>query len=281
MRFAVSTLLYLRQRLAREHLLELAEFGFREVELFAALGHFDYHDARAIDDLAGWLADAGLRLHSVHAPIADRVANGQWGQPLSTAAADEAARTRAVREAQAAAAIAARIPFGFLVLHAGLPDAMLPAGEDNGVAAARRSIEEIGAAAAPAGVKLAVEVIPNRISEADRLVGMLEDEVDLPPPGAGICLDLGHAFLMGDVADTIETVSGHLITTHVHDNRGKADEHFVPFDGRIDWATALMSLRKVGYEGALVLELADTDSPRAALERARDARKRFEEILAD
>ena len=37
---------------------------------------------------------------------------------------------------------------------------------------------------------------------------------------------------MGDLVDAIETVSGHLITTHVHDNRGKLDDHLAPFDGK-------------------------------------------------
>ena len=40
---------------------ELAEFGFRDVELFATIGHFDYHDQAAIDALAGWLREARAR----------------------------------------------------------------------------------------------------------------------------------------------------------------------------------------------------------------------------
>lgn len=281
MRFGISTHLYHQQRLERAHLLELAEFGFGEIELFATVGHFDYHDERAIDELAGWLADAGLRLHSVHAPIVQHLVNGQWGPALSTAASAEQARAAAVREAQAAANIARRIPYSFLVSHLGIPDAQQPPEGDNSVAAARRSIEEISETASAVNVTLAVEVIPNRLSAAERLVQMLEDELELPRAGAGICLDMGHAFLMGDLADAIEIVSGHLVTTHVHDNRGKADDHLAPFDGAIDWPTALMSLQKVGYEGAILFELANTSSPRAVLQKTVDVRKRFEAILAE
>ena len=36
---------------------------------------------------------------------------------------------------------------------------------------------------------------------------------------------------MGDVADAIETAAEHLIATHVHDNRGRDDEHLVPYRG--------------------------------------------------
>lgn len=280
MRFGISTHLYHQQPLERAHLLELAEFGFREIELFATIGHFDYRDERALDQLAGWLDDAGLRLHSVHAPIVEHLLNGEWGPPLSTAAAADRVRAAAVREAQAAANIARRIPYDFLVTHLGVPD-NLQAGGDNSVAAAQRSIEEVGAAAAAVNVTLALEVIPNRLSQAERLVQMLEDDLELAPPGAGICLDVGHAFLMGDLGDTIDVVAGHLVTTHVHDNRGKEDDHLVPFEGAIEWPTALMSLQKVGYEGVVLFELANTSNPREVLQKTVRVRKRFEQIISE
>jgi sugar phosphate isomerase/epimerase len=280
-RFGISTHLYHQQRLERGQLLELAEFGFREIELFATIGHFDYHDQRAIDELAKWLAEAGLTLHSVHAPIVEHLLDGKWGPPLSTAAGAEQARTAAVREAVAAANIARTIPFSYLVSHLGVPESQQPGEGDNSPAAARRSIEEIVAATAPVGVKLAIEVIPNRISAAEQLVRTLEDDLDLPEPGAGICLDMGHAFLMGDLADAIEIVSGYLVTTHVHDNRGRLDDHLVPFEGAIDWPTALMSLQKVGYEGSILFELANTGTPREVLGKSVEVRKRFEEILSE
>ena len=91
---------------------------------------------------------------------------------------------------------------------------------------------------------------------------------------------MGHAFLMGDLTDAIEIVSGELMTTHVHDNRGRSDDHLVPFDGMIDWPTALMSLEKVGYEGLIMFELANTSTPREVLEKTLDVRRRFEEIVA-
>ena len=279
MRFGISTHLYHEQRLGRPHLLELAEFGFRDIELFATVGHFDYHDPAAVDALAGWMTEAGLTLHSVHAPIVEHLREGQWGPSLSTAAAAEEHRARAVREAVAALEIARRMPFKFLVVHLGVPDAYPEAGSRNNKNASQRSLEEISSAAASVGVRVAVEVIPNKLSDAEALVRLLEDDIELPRPGPGICLDLGHAFLMGDLADAIEIVSGDLVTTHIHDNRGRDDEHLVPFDGRIDWPTALMSMQKVGYEGLYLFELANTGSPRDVLAKTADVRRRFEEIV--
>lgn len=280
MRYGISTHLYYDRPLAREHLAELAEFGFGEIELFAARGHFDYGDPPAVEALGRWLAGAGLSLHSVHAPIVDRIDNGRWGRMLSTASADEAARQQAVAECLAALEIARAVPFRFLVVHLGVPDVLSSGDGDNSPGAARRSLEEIAASAVPLGVRVAVEVIPNALSTPERLVQLIEDELDPPASGAGICLDMGHAALMGDLADAVDIVSGEMVTTHVHDNRGRRDDHLVPFDGRIDWATGLMSLQKVGYDGALVFELSSTATPRESLERTASARQRFESILA-
>ena len=70
----------------------------------------------------------------------------------------------------------------------------------------------------------------------------------------------------GDLVDAIETVSEHLITTHVHDNGGRTDDHLVPFDGTIDWPAALTAVQKVGYDGhAACSRSPRTGSPKETL----------------
>ena len=109
-------------------------------------------------------------------------------------------------------------------------------------------------AAQAVGVTLALELIPNPLSTAPRLVQWLEDDLELA--GAGICLDVGHAHLVGDVMDAIETCSGHIVTTHVHDNGGKRDDHLVPGTRHDRLGRRLMAFQKVGYDGAWMFELA-------------------------
>jgi sugar phosphate isomerase/epimerase len=280
MRFGISTHLYHDRPLSLAHLKELAEFGFSQIELFATIGHFDYHDQSAIDALAGWLREARLGLHSVHAPIVEHRWHGKWGTALSTASSEDPVRENAVAECVAALQIARTIPFRYLVLHLGIPEDFNPPAAANARLAGQRSVETIAAAAQPLGVQVAVEVIPNRISAANALVRLVEEDLELPPPGVGICLDTGHAYLQGDLADAIEIVSGELVTTHVHDNRGKGDDHLVPFDGTIDWPTALMSFQKIGYDGVIMFELENTSTPREVLEKTITVRHRFEAIVA-
>jgi sugar phosphate isomerase/epimerase len=275
--FGVSTHLFHEHCLTRDHLVHIAAHGFESVELFATRAHFDYHDDRARGQLAEWLSDTRLDLHSVHAPAFDALRQGRWVGAFSNASSDESRRRAAIAEAEAALMLARHVPFQYLVTHLGVPMTEATSGADNQRAAARRSVEDLVALAAQFNVRVAIEVIPNPLSGASELLELIEEHLD--GLDVGICLDYGHAHLMGDLGEAIETVSGHLLTTHVHDNGGKRDDHLVPFAGSIDWDAAMMSTQKIGYDGILMLEVGDTGDPVDVLRRSVKARERLEKTF--
>ena len=85
---------------------------------------------------------------------------------------------------------------------------------------------------------------------------------------------------MGDLAEAIETLSGHLFTTHVHDNGGKRDDHLVPYAGSIDWDLAMMETQKIGYDGVLMFEVGSAGGdPVDVLKRCAKARERLEKTF--
>ena len=181
MRFGISTHIYHDRRLDRDHLGQIASYGFDAIELFATQSHFDYRDETAIAQLAQWLKETGLTLHGVHAPITD-LFGGKQATAFSTAARGHDRREIAVRETEAALQIARRIPFDVIVLHLGTPT-NLSNPDDNHRQSAVRSVEEICQIADPLGVRVAVEVIPNRLSDATSLVALIENEIDGMQPG--------------------------------------------------------------------------------------------------
>ena len=274
--FGLSTHLYIGDRLDRDHLVEIAAHGFDAVEVFAVKSHFDYRDRRAAVALAEWLEDTRLTLHSMHAPMARDYIAGTWEENLSLAATDESRRKAAIEETLAVLDVAAAVPYSTLVLHGGIPEPYGGAA-DNHVASLVRSLEELSPVAERYGVRLAVEVIPNAISTPSSLVELVESDLDVAE--LGICMDVGHARLMGDVVDAIETCSGHLITTHIHDNRGRHDDHLVPGKGSIDWDGALLAFQKIGYDGVWMFELAVAAERKPVLEQAVKARDRFQALL--
>jgi sugar phosphate isomerase/epimerase len=271
-RFGISTHLVHESRLSREHLVHVAAHGFEAVELFATRSHLDYRDPAAIAQLGEWLSDTRLELHSVHAPIVDAMNGGKWVGAYSNAAGDDKRRKAAIAETQAALEIARSVPFHYLVLHLGMPLAeQVPPG-DNQPDAARRSVEDIVELASAVNVKVAIEVIPNPLSSAGAIVRLIEEQLE--GIDVGVCLDYGHAHLMGDLGDAIETLSGHLWTTHVHDNSGRRDDHLVPYAGSIDWDVAMMETQKIGYDGVLMFEVGATPGADAVETLARCARAR-------
>jgi sugar phosphate isomerase/epimerase len=205
--------------------------------------------------------------------------NGRGQRTFSTAVRDADARKATIREMAAALNIARAIPFKYLVVHLGVPEAWKPGPEDNHRDAAIRSIEEIHALAGEVGVTVALEVMGNTLSTAPDLIEIIERSFE----GAdlGICMDVGHAHMLGDAAEAIETASEYLVTTHIHDNRRQSDDHLVPFQGNLNWAAALMAFEKIGYDGVLMYEVRNAESPTAVLAKAVAARRRLEALMMD
>jgi len=272
--FGLSTHLFHGSRLSAAHVTLAAQHGVTALEIYATRSHFDYRDAAHVDAIGQSLADHGLTLHSLHAPTTTSCSEGVWGPTLSLADADESRRRQAVDETLAAMAVTRRVPFRYLVVHLGAPDAPP---ERNRRAAAHRSLDTLADAAESLGIHLALEVIPNTLSHPEALVALIDDVLERRT--VGICLDTGHAHLWGDVAEAIEICSGHLHTTHLHDNNGRRDDHLVPGRGTIDWAGALLAFQKVGYDGAWVFELGPSASPADTLRAAAEARRMITEAL--
>lgn len=277
MRFALSTHLFHGERLSRPHLEMIRRAGFTDIEVFATGTHVNYADEQEVSGLASLVAGLGMTVGSMHAPICDSFVGGQWGRAFSNASGSAAQRQEAVDETVRALNACRALGCGILVLHLGVPRGQTIPPGDNDRRAVQRSLEHIAEAAGSRNVRLALEVIPNDLSSPDDLVEWLDGDLELGQ--AGICLDFGHAHLMGGAPEAVEALAGHVITTHVHDNRGQKDDHRVPFAGTIDWTATLTAMWKIGYSERLVFEVADAGDAAAVLERTVGARTRLQAIL--
>lgn len=278
-RFGLSTHLFHGERLGRAHLETIASHGFDLIEVFATRTHVNYHDAQEIARLAGWLRETGVTAGSMHAPICDGFSHGVWGRAFSNASSHSAHRQEAVAETAAAIRAARDLGSETIVLHLGLPRGQeIPQG-DNDAGAMRRSLDAIAEAATAAGVRLAIEVIPNDLSTPDALMEIFGGDLDLGH--AGVCLDFGHAHMLSGAPEAAEALGGHVITTHIHDNRGHEDNHLVPFAGTIDWTATLTAMSKIGYAGPWIFEVADHGDAAGVLRRTVGARTRLQAILED
>jgi sugar phosphate isomerase/epimerase len=248
---AMSTYVYVRERLHPGLLDGMVRAGAEAIEIFAARGHFDYANRRQhVLEIAGWFKSAGLALNSVHAPM---FSDYEWGKggnpPLNIAAPDRAQRVEAMDEIKRAIEIAEQIPFRFLVQHIGVGGEEF---DEKRLDAAMSSVEHLKAFAKPLGVTVVLENIPNELSTPERLVEVLNithfDDV-------GFCFDIGHAHMMGSVEEAFSLMQKHIRTTHLHDNNKDRDSHLWPGDGSINWARAMELLRTAPHVPPMLLEI--------------------------
>ncbi len=255
MQKAVSTYLFVKERLHPGLLDGLMRSGVQAVEIFAARQHLDYANRKAhVKEIAEWFRGSGIPLNSVHSPL---YADYEWGRagapPINIASTDRANRVEAMDEIKRALEIAEQIPFRFLVQHIGTPNEDF---SDKKFEAAMTSIEHLRAFAKPLGVRILLENIPNELSTPDRLVEMIKsahfDDV-------GVCFDFGHAHMMSSVSEGFEILRSHICSTHVHDNAKDKDTHLWPGEGTIDWKQAMELLRSAPQTPPLLLELGEDE----------------------
>jgi sugar phosphate isomerase/epimerase len=255
MQKAVSTYLFVKERLHPGILDSLARVGVQAIEIFAARQHLDYANRKAhVKEIAEWFRGSGIPLHSVHSPL---YADYEWGRagapPVNIASTDRAGRIEAMDEIKRALEIAEQIPFRFLVQHLGTPNESF---SDKKFEAAMTSIEHLRAFAKPLGVRLLLENIPNELSVPDKLVEMIQsahfDDV-------GVCFDFGHAHMMSSVSEAFEILRNHIRSTHVHDNTKDKDSHLWPGQGSIDWKQAIELLRSAPQTPPLLLEVGEDE----------------------
>jgi sugar phosphate isomerase/epimerase len=251
MQQAMSTYVYVRERLHPGLLDNLVRGGAQAIEIFAARQHLDYANRKQhVREIADWFRSTGVPLHSVHAPL---YADYEWGRagspPVNVASTDRAQRIEAMDEIKRALEIAEQIPFRFLIQHVGVTNESF---SERKVEAAMTSIEHLRAFAKPLGVRILLENIPNELSTPEKLVEFIHAThfQDM-----GVCFDVGHAHMMGDVSQAFEIVKPHVYSTHLHDNAKDKDSHLWPGNGSIDWKQAMELLRSAPQVPPLLLEI--------------------------
>ena len=110
--------------------------------------------------------------------------------------------------------------------------------------------------AGKAGVRIAFE---NANSE-ELLYAVMER---FQAPHVGFCYDSGHEFWLTPGARFLRDFRSRLLCTHLNDNDGQSDRHWIPGDGCVDYDRICEDLR--GYSGPLTLELAYGDRYRGSL----------------
>ncbi|WP_419805556.1 sugar phosphate isomerase/epimerase family protein [Terriglobus sp.] len=252
---AISTHVFLPQRLHAGLLDALVAGGAQSIELFAARHHFDYTDRAEMKELAAWFLSNDCRA-TLHQPIFEAsIGIGHWSrhQPatLNLIDPDKSRRISAMDEVKRALDTAEQVNIDSIVLHLGGRDDKW---NERSLDLSITAIEHIKAFAHPLGVRTLVETLHNEVTTPEHLLEILRaghfDTV-------GVCLDVGHMNLPGmpPLNEAFEILGPRIAELHLHDNGGQRDEHCWPGEGKLDWNVVRDGIAAVSQEAKGVLEI--------------------------
>jgi sugar phosphate isomerase/epimerase len=279
----LSTYMFVSRKLTPELLGLIAGAGFQGLEIFCARSHFEYAMKPEVRAMTAALEQHHLQLVSLHAPTSrDISAMREGGTPISICEIERVRRIEAMDELKRVIDVADDLPYSRLILHMGGPrETADPRKRD----AAFSSLEHLILHARHSGVTIGVENTLSEMGDPHYLRAFV-DETRLT--GIRFNFDIGHAHLAElPEAERIEKSFSPLrdlvSSVHLHDNHGEKDEHLPPYDGSIDWPTAIKTLQFAAQASLpMVLELKEKTGPEAPsaaeqLDAARKSMDRYEE----
>ena len=140
-------------------------------------------------------------------------------------------------------AMARALAADVIIMHTGTA----PEGQDQAFwQQLRRSLDALQPAARERGVRIAIENGTWPLIRAILAV--------YPPDYVGVCYDSGHGNLGWGSLDELAADKDRLISVHLHDNDGSADQHKLPFTGTVPWPRLAGIIAHSAYAKCVNLE---------------------------
>ena len=213
-----------------ERLARLAEYGFGAI--FTGIGN-----PATIDALAPKVRAAGMDYDFIHAPF-DGI-NNIWREGDD----GEAMLDRLLVTTETCARN--EIPLEVIHLSSGVN---APTVNELGIDRFDRLVRRAG----ELGVKVAIED-QRKLGNIAVMMERYENERHV-----GFCWDNGHECCFTPGREYMPLYGSRLFCLHIHDNKGiyDSDDHYLPFDGVIDFSHVAEQIRRSGYTGSVMLETA-------------------------
>lgn len=213
----------------KEHIAMVKRYGFDCIFLGVP-------PIKQIPEIRRLLEEQGIEWETIHAPFGHM--NDMW---LDGEAGDIMLR-ELLNSVDACVLAGARI----VVVHLSSGDQAPPV-TDIG----RRRFTELVEYAAGKGITVAFEN-QRKLSNLAWAIETFDAQSNV-----GFCWDCGHEHCFTPGREYMPIFGKRLVCTHLHDNTGEynSDNHFLPFEGTLDFERVARQIRESGYEGSLMLEV--------------------------
>jgi sugar phosphate isomerase/epimerase len=201
-----------------------------------------------LENIQGKLASLSLR-PIIHSAVYD----------INLASLNPLVRKASIRQTVESIRFAAKIGAKIVIIHPGrLPKDYPQMYLKNSRINLLTSLNVMARMAGRMGVMLAIENSPR--GRAHRLVANPQEHLHilrrLGSPHLGALLDIGHAHTWGlDLRDYIRSLADYILLFHLHDNRGKTDEHLPLGRGNIDLRGAVEEIQMLSKRPSLILNM--------------------------
>jgi sugar phosphate isomerase/epimerase len=136
-------------------------------------------------------------------------------------------------------------------------------------------VSQCAAIAKNKGLTLLVETRANDVfSSTDAVMNLLKES---GADNVGVILDVAHVHAGKEyLALVIPKLAGLIKLVHLSDNDGSQAYHYSPGSGNIDFPAVIHSLKRVGYDGYLVVDTSGVDN---IVEEAGKARDYYQSLI--
>ncbi|MBI3985597.1 MAG: sugar phosphate isomerase/epimerase [Lentisphaerae bacterium] len=220
------------------YLKRIAEAGFSHVH-WCHQWNTDFVYAKPeIAQIDRWLKQYGLKLLDLHA---------SHGVEKKYMSVFEYERLAGVELVKNRLDMTARLGGGVIILHITYSPAQ-DRHEDLSMEQLRRSLDTLEPYARKRRVRIAIEN-----GTFPRIVELF---ADYGPGFLGLCYDSGHGNALGGGSglDHLDRWKERLISLHLHDNDGTADQHKPPFTGTVDWPRLARIIAFSSYDQCVSME---------------------------
>jgi sugar phosphate isomerase/epimerase len=200
-------------------------------------------------DLKNQIEDRGLKIWSTHGPWGGQTIQAQR---VDLADLNHDARQASIDDLLRALDWAAVIGAQLMVVH---PGGLSPVEDfEHRKANLIESLRQLTEEGQARNIRIGVENMPKGVYPGSHMNDLTNIVKLVNHKNIGLVLDTGHAQISGNLSEETMAARDFLISTHVHDNNGRADSHLPPGEGVIDWTAWKFTLDEIAYTGPIMLE---------------------------
>jgi len=256
--FTASTYTYLWKEALATAIDEIADAGYRGVELMAAPPHIE---------LSGDTRRTAAAAREACQRAGITIAGVAVGFDVNLASPDGAMRDWSLKHYQAAGRFAAQLGARYLVVHPGRRHPFKPAPYEAAREWVIAGLTRIADAMRDEGVRPVLENTPSTILDtAEECVDVVRA---VGAERIGLCYDVANGMIVEDPGPGLRTAGDLLQLVHVSDTTVGHWRHDPIGTGQVDFTALATTIEEIGYAGPVVVETIHRSRPGPGLQADR------------